>query len=105
MRIAVACDGLVIAPYFVQCTGYMVYTVQYGRVVESRNLPALDQPISLLANVLLSLEIDTLIVGRIDEEMAAMLSSAGLEVVANAQDDPLVAVQDYLSRIFSAVED
>ncbi len=45
MRVAVACDGLVVAPYFVQTTSYMIYNVERGIIVGSNNLPALDKAV------------------------------------------------------------
>jgi len=105
MRIAVACDGLVVAPYFVQSRSYMIYFVELGRIVGSRNLPIFDKPIFKLVDFLKSLEIDVLIVGRIENDIAAMLRSSGVELVTYAKDDPLVAVQEYLASVFSAVED
>ena len=105
MKIAVACDGLVVAPYFVQCTSYTIYTVKLGRIVDSRNLVAFDQTLRQLGEMLHSLDIDVLIVGRIEPDVQAFLASFGLEIVPNAEDDPLVSAREYLTSIFSAVED
>ena len=105
MKVAVACDGLVVAPYFVQSTSFMIYTVRYGVVVDSRNFIAIDQPIKQLAELLRSLGVDTVIVGRIDANKAAALEAAGLEVIRNAADDPLIAVREYLTSILVTIEE
>lgn len=105
MRVAVACDGLVVAPYFAQCRSYMIYAIERGKVVGSRNLPAFDQSVGGIAKLLQDLEVDALIVGRIDAEKASGLRSSGVDLVTDAQDDPLLAVRDYLASIFSLVED
>lgn len=104
MKIAVACDGLTISPYFVQTTSYTVYNVERGVIVGSNNLPALDQTISQLAVFLRSIGVDAFIVGRIDADMADVLRTSGAELIVDAQDDPLIAAKEYLSRIFTAVE-
>lgn len=105
MKVAVACDGLVVAPYFVQTTSYQIYTVERGVIVGSNNLPALDQSISQLADLLKDIGIDAFIVGRIDADMAAILRTSGAELVTDAKDDPLVAAREYLSGVFAAVVD
>ena len=104
MNIAVACDGLVIAPYFVQCNGYMVYSVDRGVVVDSRNLPVFDRSVHRAVNLFQSIGIDVLIVGRIDSEMASVIRSSGIELVEGAQDDPLVATREFISNLFLAAE-
>ena len=105
MRVAVACDGLVVAPYFVQTTSYMIYNVERGIIVGSNNLPALDQAIGQLIELIKSIGIDAFIVGRIDNDMAAALRASGADLVTDAKDDPLLAAQSYLSSIFTAVVD
>ena len=105
MRIAVACDGLCVAPYFVQTTSYAIYSVEHGTFVSSINMPALDQTISQLAELLKQLEIDAFIVGKIDSDMASTLRTSGADLVTDAKDDPLMAAREYLSSIFFADED
>ena len=105
MKIAVACDGLVVAPYFVQTTSYQIYTVERGVIVSANNLPALDQTISQLADLLKSIGIDVFIVGRVDSDMAATLRTSGAELVTDAKDDPLVAAREYISNAFAVVAD
>lgn len=105
MRIAVACDGLVVARYFVQTTSFMIYSVERGVIVGSNNLPSLGQGVKQLAQLLKGLEIDVLIVGRIDNDMAATLRASGAELVTNAKDDPLLAAREYLSSMLGTVVD
>ena len=105
MRVAVACDGLVVAPYFVQTTSYMIYNVERGIIVGSNNLPALDKAVGQLVELIKTIGIDAFIVGRIDNETAVALRASGADLVTNAKDDPLLAAQGYLSSVFTAVAD
>ena len=93
MRVAVACDGLVVAPYFVQTTSYMIYNVERGIIVGQ------------LVELIKTIGIDAFIVGRIDNETAVALRTSGTDLVTNAKDDPLLAAQGYLSSVFTAVAD
>ena len=101
MKIAVACDGLSVAPLFLKCTSYMCYTVERGVIVDSRNLPAFDQPIEAAANVLRSLGVDVLIMGRIDPDAKERLGASGATLVTGAKGDPLQAARSYLASMFS----
>ena len=105
MRVAVACQGLNVAPYFVQCTGYTVYTVNRGIITDSRNMPALDQPIDKLVELLKSIDIDAIIVGLIEYDMAAVLCRNGIEVVAGAEGSTLDVAKAYVSNTLAGVEE
>ena len=105
MKVAVACQGLTVAPYFVQCTGYTVYTVDRGIITDSRSIPAPDQPIEKLVDMLKSIGIDTLIVGRIVYDMASVLCRNGIEVVAGAEGSALDVAKAYVSNTLAGVEE
>ncbi len=104
MRIAVACDGLAVAPFFVQTTSYMFYTVKHGVIVDSRNLPAFDKTIQELAELLKALEVDALVVGKIEQDMSALLRNEEIEVVEGASGDPLTAARACVSDMFALAE-
>ena len=104
MRIAVACDGLAVAPYFVQCTSYACYMVERGIITGSRSMPAFDQPIDKLAEVLKSVQIDVLIVGRIEYDMASALCRSGIEVVAGAEGNALDVAKAYVSHTLTGID-
>ena len=103
MRIAVACQGLTVAPYFVQSTGYMCYNVDRGIISDSRNMPAFDQGADKFVELLKSLEIDVLIVGLIEQTMASILCRSGIEVVAGAKGDALDVAKSYVSNTLTGV--
>lgn len=103
MKIAVACNGLEVAPYFSQCSNYMCYTVDRGIIVGCQNMPAPDQPLDQLILLLSSIGMDTLIMGRIEYDMASTLCAAGIEVVAGAQGEALDVAKAYVARTLSGI--
>ena len=105
MKIAVACAGLEVAHYFTQCTNYMCYIVERGIVMGSRNIPAPDQPIESLVETLKSIEMDTIIVGLIEYDTAAVLCHSGIEVVAGAEGDAIDVVRAYVSKTLSGISE
>ena len=105
MRVAVACQGLNVAPYFVQCTNYTVYTVNRGIITDSRTMPALDQPINKFVELLKSINIDALIVGLIEYDMAAVLCRNNIEIVAGAEGSALDVAKAYFSNTLTGVQE
>ena len=105
MRIAVACQGLEVAPYFVQCTGYTCYNVERGIISDSQNMPALDQPLDKLVALLKSIGIDVLVVGLIEYDMASVLCRNGIEVIAGAKGNALDAAKAYVSKTLAGVSE
>lgn len=98
MVIAVACDGLTIAPAFVMCSSYMCYEIVAGSPASCRNIPAADQPLDHLPQFLHSLGAEILIAGIMDAEMKGYLDDSGIEVVDGRSGDPLAAVEDLLDE-------
>ena len=84
MRIAVASEGLDVAPLFRSTVSFMCYTVKRGIITECQNMPNPKLPIDELVELFKELEIDVMIVGRIEYEFANRLCRAGIEVVAGA---------------------
>ena len=105
MKIAVACQGLTVAQYFVQCTDYMCYSVDRGIITGSRNMQAIDQPMEKLIDLLKSIGIDVLIVGLIEYGMASILCRNGIEVVAGAEGNALDVAKAYVSDTLTGVHD
>jgi predicted Fe-Mo cluster-binding NifX family protein len=103
MNIAVACCGLDVAPYFSQSASYTCYQVDRGIITGSRNLPATDMPLDGLVDLLHKINVDTLIVGRIEYDRANYLCHSGIEVVAGAQGSAIDVVKAYVSKTLSGV--
>ena len=60
MRIAVASEGLEVAPRFRQCASYMCYRVERGIIVECQNLPNPGLAAPKLVALLVEMGVDTL---------------------------------------------
>lgn len=103
VRIAVACAGLEVAPYFAQRTNYMCYDVERGIIEDGKNVPALEKGAMSLTDFLQTLEVDTIIVGRIEYDIASSLCRTGVEVVAGAEGEALEVARAYISKTLSGV--
>lgn len=101
MKIAVACDGLMVAKYFVQSTGFMCYTVERGIIVDCKNMPILDQPMESIVQVLSKIGVDTLITDMIEASMADEFCKVGIEVVARAEGEASDVVRAYVTHTLS----
>ena len=71
--------------------------------VEGRR--CMHKAVGQLVELIKAIGIDAFIVGRIDNDTAVALRTAGADLVTNAKDDPLLAAQGYLSSVFTAVAD
>ena len=105
MRIAVASEGLEVAPRFRQCASYMCYRVDRGIIVECQNLPNPGLAAPKLVALLVEMGVDTLIVGAIDYDVANVFCHAGIEVIAGAHGSAREVVQAYLTRTLTGVDE
>lgn len=105
MRIAVASEGLDVAPLFRSTVSFMCYTVKRGIITECQNMPNPKLPIDELVELFEELEIDVVIVGRIEYEFANRLCRAGIEVVAGACGNAADVARGYLTKTLTGVEE
>ncbi len=105
MIVAVSCSGLNVAPYFTQTSSYMVYTVERGVIVDSRNLPAIGKSTDELIGLLHAINVDTLIAGKIECSLCGSLCHDGIEVIADAEGDALTVMKAYLTETLTGVID
>lgn len=98
MVIAVACDGLAIAPAFVMASSYMCYDIDAGSPARCRNIPAADQPLDRFPQFLASLGAEILVTGIIDADVKDYLEGCGIEVIDGRSGDPLDAVEEILDE-------
>lgn len=103
MKVAVACRGLEVAPYFLQATDFMCYNVDRGIITGSRNLSSADFPAEKYEDLLHLLGADTVIVGFIEYNLANRLCKSGIEVVAGATGSACDVVRAYVSHTLSGV--
>ena len=83
----------------------MCYTVERGIVADGQNVPALEKPTMSLPELLKALEVDSIIVGRIEYDIASSLCHSGIEVVAGAEGEALDVVRAYLTKTLSGVDE
>lgn len=105
MRIAVASEGLDVAASFSHCASFTCYQVERGIVVECQNMPNPFLPVAHLANLLNELDVSVLIVDTIEDHEIAIMLSAGIEVITHQRGTAREAMQSYLVRIFSGLDD
>lgn len=105
MIVAISCSGLSVAPYFTQTSSFMVYTVERGIIVDSRNLPAIGETTKELIDLLRAIEVDTLIAGRIECDLCGLLCRDGIEVIADAEGEALDVMKAYLTETLTGVID
>jgi predicted Fe-Mo cluster-binding NifX family protein len=96
MRIAVACDGLMVAPQASRCEGYACYEVLYGTIQSCRNVPTMDGSTEENLALLKALEIDILIARHFTEDFALKLRQASIECVTSRPASPRAVVDAYL---------
>ena len=101
--IAAACNGMDIAPYFAQASSFMVYTIERGVITDSRNLPVIGLSPKQLTELLDTIDAETLLVGRIECDIANALCKSGIEVVAGAEGTAADLVKAYLSHTLTGV--
>lgn len=100
MRIAVASDGLEVAPYLESCTNYNCFKVSNGRLVDYQNLPILDTQSLSLADLFKELGIDVLIVGCLQKPTRKVLENHGITVLCGAKGEAKHVVENYLTETF-----
>lgn len=105
MRIAVASEGLEVAPRFGQTTSYMCYTVDCGIIVECQNLPNPSIPVDKLITLFHEMEVDALIVGIIDYDIACLFCQESIEIIAKAEGSARTAAQRYLTRTLAGTDE
>ncbi|MEG0375846.1 MAG: NifB/NifX family molybdenum-iron cluster-binding protein [Raoultibacter sp.] len=98
MRIAVASEGLDVSPYFEHCASFTIYTIDCGIIVECQNMPNPQLAASRLAQLLRDLEVGVLIVGCIEQDVAAKLQATELELVYGVMGTARAATEAFLAR-------
>ena len=97
MTIACTYEDGVICQHFGHSPAFKLYTVEYGKVSDSRVLSSDGQGHGALAVLLSSAKVDVLICGGIGPGAVNALSDSGIEVWPGAAGDPDAAVAAYLS--------
>lgn len=105
MRIAIACEGLHVAPRYEYCESYMCYTVDHGIIVDCQNMPSPGVNYHEIAATLYEIGVRVLIVGSIDASIADMYCQSGIDVIANAKGDARRLAEQYLTDELIGVDE
>ena len=105
MRIAIACEGLRVAPRYEYCESYMCYTVDHGIIVDGQNMPSPGVNYREIAETLYDLGVRVLIVGAIDASIAELFCAKDIDVIANAKGEARRVVDQYLTDELIGVDE
>lgn len=103
MRIAVASNGLEIAPHFAQCLNFNYYTTRSYEIVDSQNIPAQGSSGEEYARLMDRVGVDTLICDGIDPATQSAFESRSIGVVSGARGNALKAASAYVASRAEAV--
>lgn len=98
MKIAVACDGLDVAPRACRCSSFTCYTVTNGIISGCCNVPNMGITLKECVDTLIQMNINVLIAGMLNEDLGCELEAAGIEYVLSSAPTPAEAAQSYLHR-------
>ena len=98
MRIAVASRGLNVSQSFKQSESFTCYNVNHGIIDGCHNLPISDQTPEAMLDVFRELDVQTLIVGRINIDTANYFCDNGVEVIAGANGAANDVAKQYLNQ-------
>ena len=99
MYIAVACCGLNVAPWVSDCSSFMCYKIEYGKITNCQNLPNMCLTPQKQAAVLREIGVNVLIVNNVETPIAHELGKAGIELVLGNAASATDAVKSYLSNM------
>lgn len=96
MKIAVACDGLAIAPHAASCSSFTCYTINSGVIVSCSNVPNLGLSPRERAQFLRDMGVDALLARQFSDEGLAALGGTGIEPILTGATTPREAVEAHL---------
>ncbi len=98
MKIAVACDGLVIASQAATCSSFTCYGVENGVIISCSNVPNMGLTPHERASILKQMGVDALIARQFTPEGLAALGEVGIDPVRSDASAPREAADAYLNR-------
>ena len=96
MRIAVACDGLNVAPLMTRCESFTCYTVDHGIIVSCCNVPNMGVTVQESIDILKQIDVEVLIAQSFSTELEQALETAGINCMATSELLPRNASAAYL---------
>lgn len=99
MYIAVACCGLNVAPWVSDCSSFMCYKIECGKITNCQNLPNMCLTPQKQAVILRDIDVDVLIVNNVEAPIAHEFEKLGIEVVLASTQSATDAAKSYLSNM------
>jgi len=103
MKIAVACDGKNVSEHFGHCEGFQLFTVENGKVTESKFYQNPGHKPGFLPNFLNDLGVNTVVTGGIGGGAIDIFNEKNIEVISGATGDAGKAVDRYLQGDLKSV--
>ena len=103
MRIAVASNGLDIAPSFSQCENFNYYTTKSYEIVASQNFPAQGLAAEEYASVMEDMGVNAIICDQIGALARNAFESRDIKVVDSKQGNALAAAQELIEAMAEAL--
>lgn len=97
MKIAVASEGKTVAQHFGHCDGFNVFTVQEGKVIESKFLQNPGHRPGFLPNFLNDMGVNVIISGGMGGGAIEIFNEKGIQVITGATGDAEDSVNRFLS--------
>lgn len=96
MRIAVACDGLNVAPLTSRCESFTCYTVDHGIITSCCNVPNMGVTVQESIDILKQIDVDVLIAQSFGAELDQALDAANIDRSVTGELSPQEAAASYL---------
>ena len=96
MKIAVASEGMMVAQHFGHCEGFNVFTVQEGKITESKFIQNPGHEPGFLPNYLNALGVNVIISGGMGGGAIQIFGERGVEVITGASGLAEENVKRYL---------
>ncbi len=104
MRIAVASQGLDVAPWFLHCSSYMCYRVERGLITDCHNMPNLSMSSQQTAHLMHDLGITVVLANNMEGSAKTALEAAGIEVVEGMSGTASAAARQYVTNTLAGTE-
>ncbi len=104
MRIAVASQGLDVAPWFLHCSSYMCYRVEKGLITDCHNMPNLSMSSQQTAHLMHDLGITVVLANNLEGSAKQALQEAGIETVEGMNGTASAAARQYVTRTLTGTE-
>jgi predicted Fe-Mo cluster-binding NifX family protein len=96
MKIGVASDGDMVSAHFGQCEGYVLYTVEDGKIVSRETVKSPGHAPGVLPRLLADLAADVVIAGGMGPKAIDLFCGHGITVFLGVEGSVEDAVRRYL---------